>query len=163
MKSFSQKKETLAQSERATGFMSRLSADFTHINDYYQHQVDAASEEFGKTLQKKSLKGYVYSFLHIIFIYNYRKIVRDKSFTQYTITHKANVSEANAVNYSYSYNLKEIHGFINSLNNKYKEPFMMYLSGLKHHEIADRMSLPLNIVRQRISYTEEVLQEVLRG
>ena len=61
-----------------------------------------------------------------------------------------------------SYDLKEIRRTVNELPKEYRIPFMMYVSGFKYREIADKLGLPLGTVKSRIYFTRQRLQEELK-
>ena len=56
---------------------------------------------------------------------------------------------------------KEIHKKIDQLNEDFRVPFQLFLSGYKYKEIAERLGLPLGTVKSRIFFTRKKLSKWL--
>ncbi|MEI7422713.1 MAG: sigma-70 family RNA polymerase sigma factor [Prolixibacteraceae bacterium] len=56
---------------------------------------------------------------------------------------------------------KEIHKKIDMLNEDFRVPFQLFLSGYKYKEIAERLGLPLGTVKSRIFFTRKKLSKWL--
>lgn len=57
--------------------------------------------------------------------------------------------------------IKEITQAIAALSPSLKEPFSMYVSGYKYHEIAEKLGIPLGTVKSRIFLARQELQKTL--
>ena len=99
-----------------------------------------------------------------LFINNYRKILREQTFVDYTDNlHNIDSTQLDKDCMTENeYDHKEIRRVLNSLPDIYKVPFSMFVSGFKYREIADKLSLPLGTVKSRIFLTRHSLQEELK-
>ena len=117
-----------------------------------------------KYTSETNFKGWVYTIMRNIFINNYRKVLRDQTYVdqtdnQFYLNQGNNLAEDSLEG---SYDLKEIRRTVNELPKEYRIPFMMYVSGFKYREIADKLGLPLGTVKSRIYFTRQRLQEELK-
>ena len=99
-----------------------------------------------------------------LFINNYRKVLREQTFVDYTDNLHNIDSTQLSKDYitENDYDRKELRRVVNSLPDIYRVPFSMFVSGFKYREIADRLSLPLGTVKSRIFLTRRSLQEELK-
>ena len=58
---------------------------------------------------------------------------------------------------------EEISRSINTLDKIFREPFVMHFSGFKFNEIAEKLRLPLETVKNRIHVARKILQCQLAG
>src|SRR5665647_3503023 len=97
------------------------------------------------------------------FINDYRRNVKAKSTLE---------SSSNKLQISFSKNdyspaadsihaEKEIYKKIGMLEDEFREPFQLFLSGFKYKEIADKLTLPLGTVKSRIFFTRKKLGKSL--
>ena len=99
-----------------------------------------------------------------IFINNYRKVVREQIFVDYT-DNLYNIDSTQLTKDSITendYDRKELYRAVKSLPDSYRVPFSMFVSGFKYREIAAKLSLPLGTVKSRIFFTRRCLQEELK-
>ena len=61
-----------------------------------------------------------------------------------------------------TYDLKLLYRIINKLPDDTKQPFMMFVSGLKYKEIAEKMDLPIGTIKSRLHFARKKLQKDLR-
>merc|ERR1711916_197967 len=99
-----------------------------------------------------NLKAWLYTIMKNTFITNYQRMVRRGTFIDTTDNlHFINSSDVNIENGAYgNIAMKDITAAIESLDDVYKTPFMMYFRGFKYHEIADRLGIPIGTVKNRI-------------
>ena len=99
-----------------------------------------------------------------LFINNYRKVLREQTYVDYTDNLHNIDSTQLGKDYitENDYDRKELYRVLNSLPEIYKAPFSMFVSGFKYREIADKLSLPLGTVKSRIFLTRRSLQEELK-
>ena len=149
MKSLSFRKELIGVQEELLRFAYKLTTDREEANDL---------------LQETSLKALDNEDKYIIFINNYRKVVRDQTFVDQTDNlYHLNLSQDSGFDSTEkAYDLKEMRKVINSLPKEYRVPFAMHVSGFKYREIADKLDLPLGTVKSRIFFTRQKLQKELK-
>ena len=164
MKTLSSKSQTATIFGRLNGILANAISELRRINDLYEDQMYSSMNVKTYRIERKTVKGYLHSLSHVLFIDNYRKAVRDKYFIECkseAIVHRS-VQKVCGMSLYESYNISEIRVFINSLSSENKEHFMMHLSGLDYHEIAARMNIPITIIKNRFSYSQEALNEILK-
>ena len=61
-----------------------------------------------------------------------------------------------------AYDFEEIRKTINDLPKEYRIPYSMHVSGFKYREIAEKLELPEETVKNRIEFCRERLQIALR-
>ena len=145
-------------------FAFKLTADREEANDLLQETSLKALDNEEKYTSETNFKGWVYTIMRNIFINNYRKVLRDQTYVdqtdnQFYLNQGNNLAEDSLEG---SYDLKEIRRNVNELPKEYRIPFMMYVSGFKYREIADKLGLPLGTVKSRIYFTRQRLQEELK-
>lgn len=145
-------------------FAFKLTADREEANDLLQETSLKALDNEEKYTSETNFKGWVYTIMRNIFINNYRKVLRDQTYVdqtdnQFYLNQGNNLAEDSLEG---SYDLKEIRRTVNKLPKEYRIPFMMYVSGFKYREIADKLGLPLGTVKSRIYFTRQRLQEELK-
>lgn len=145
-------------------FAFKLTADREEANDLLQETSLKALDNEEKYTSETNFKGWVYTIMRNIFINNYRKVLRDQTYVdqtdnQFYLNQGNNLVEDSLEG---SYDLKEIRRTVNELPKEYRIPFMMYVSGFKYREIADKLGLPLGTVKSRIYFTRQRLQEELK-
>ena len=141
-----------------------MTADREEANDLLQETSLKALDNEEKYTSETNFKGWVYTIMRNIFINNYRKVLRDQTYVdqtdnQFYLNQGNNLAEDSLEG---SYDLKEIRRTVNELPKEYRIPFMMYVSGFKYREIADKLGLPLGTVKSRIYFTRQRLQEELK-
>ena len=145
-------------------FVFKLTADKEEANDLLQETSLRALENMEKYTPDTNFKGWMYTMMRNIFINNYRKVVRDQTFVDYT-DNLYNIDSTQLTKDSITendYDRKELYRVLNSLPDNYRIPFYMFVSGFKYREIADKLSLPLGTVKSRIFFTRRSLQEELK-
>ena len=145
-------------------FAFKLTADREEANDLLQETSLKALDNEEKYTSETNFKGWVYTIMRNIFINNYRKVLRDQTYVdqtdnQFYLNQGNNLAEDSLEG---SYDLKEIRRTVNELPKEYRIPFMMYVSGFKYREIADKLGFPLGTVKSRIYFTRQRLQEELK-
>lgn len=146
-------------------FAYKLTADREDADDLLQETSLKALDNEDKYTAETNFKGWIYTIMRNIFINNYRKSVRDQTYidqtdTQFFLNQREYDIETGSI--ENGYDLKEMHIIVNALPKEYRIPFMMYVSGFKYREIADRLDLPLGTVKSRIHFTRRRLQKELK-
>ena len=154
-------------------FAYKLTADREDANDLLQEtSLKVLDQETSlkvldnedKYTDETNFKGWVYTIMRNIFINNYRKTQRDQTYVDQTDNlFYLNKNESDEpVTVDNGYDLKEMNSIVNALPQEYRIPFLMYVSGFKYREIADKMDLPLGTIKSRIHSTRQRLQEELK-
>jgi RNA polymerase sigma-70 factor (ECF subfamily) len=103
--------------------------------------------------------AWVYTIMKNTFINDYRRNVKAKT-TLESSSHKLQISFSKD-DYSPAADSihaeKEIYKKIDMLENEFREPFQLFLSGFKYKEIAEKLDLPLGTVKSRIFFTRKKL------
>ena len=117
-----------------------------------------------KYTDNENFKGWAFTIMRNIFINDYRKSVRDRTYGDHTEGefHLNQPREEAYESTEDAYDLKEIRRIIHKLPREYKMPFSLHLRGFKYREIADRLHLPLGTVKSRIFFTRQRLQRELK-
>lgn len=99
-----------------------------------------------------------------LFINNYRRATREMSMIDdnYTISQQSMIEAEDADRFEYAYDLKELHKVINAVPESMRRPFLMYVSGFKYTEIAEKMGLPVGTIKSRLFFVRKRLQKDLK-
>ncbi len=145
-------------------FAFKLTADKEDAYDLLQETSLKALDNEEKFIPDTNFRGWVYTIMRNIFINNYRRTVREQTFTDRTDDmFYLNLSQESGFDSTEgAYDLKEIHHIVNALPIEYRMPFAMFVSGFKYKEIAEKMKLPLGTVKSRIFFTRQRLQRELK-
>lgn len=132
---------------------------------------DLLQDTFAKAIRYKNsfttgtnLKAWTFTIMKTIFINQYRKKLRSKTFHddsegQIQIS-SYNVN--NEVSPEMDANLNDIHQTINALDVSLKHPFEMYVKGFKYKEIAEKLHVPIGTVKSRIFLARKQLMGELQ-
>lgn len=145
-------------------FAYRLTVDNDDANDLLQETSLKALDNQEKFVAETNFKGWLYAIMRNIFINNYRKVMRDQTYVDYTdnlyfLNLGADLADDSMEG---SYDLKEIRKAVNALPKEYRVPFAMYVSGFKYREIASKLHLPIGTVKSRIHFTRKKLKQDLK-
>lgn len=154
----------LGLQENMMNFALMLTANKDDAEDLLQDTTLKVLNNQEKFVDNVNFKGWVLTVMRNIFINNYHKVVRvqtvvDSSVDLYNLEI---INESGFDSPENAYNIQEITKAINGLNNDFKLPFSMYLSGYKYNEIAEKLNLPLGTVKSRIFFARQELQKVLK-
>ncbi len=158
------RRDLLEMQSELQRFAFKLTADKEEANDLMQETSLRALENMEKYTPDTNFKAWVYTIMRNLFINNYRKVLREQTFVDYTDNLHNIDSTQLSKDYitENDYDRKELRRVVNSLPDIYRVPFSMFVSGFKYREIADRLSLPLGTVKSRIFLTRRSLQEELK-
>lgn len=142
----------------------RLTMKKEAAEDLLQETFLRAYDQRDKFQQGSNLKAWMFTLMRNIFINNYQRMARRKTFLDSTDlqifinTKPANESE-NVMNSGfYREDLKKA---LRKINTEQRKPFLMYFSGLKYDEIADKLRIPLGTVKTRIHNARIQLKKFL--
>ncbi len=135
-------------------------------NDLLQETLLKAFRNRHRFNPGTNLKAWVYTIMKNTFISDYQKKVRRKTFTdptdnQYFLNSASNLPSHREADSELR--LSEIHHAINQLTPQYRIPFEMYFTGFKYQEIAEKLSLPLGTVKNRIFLARKELKSKLKN
>ncbi len=145
-------------------FAMRLTRDIEDANDLLQETVLKAFSNRDKYTEGTNLKAWLYTIMKNTFITNYQRMIRKNTFIDTTENlHYLNSSSSSIENSAYGkFALKDIDRAIEKLDDAYKVPFLMHFRGFKYHEIADKLTIPIGTVKNRIHIARKELKEYLK-
>lgn len=164
MKKLNFRKDLTSVKRELLRFAYKLTTDHEEENNLLQEISLKVSEKEDKHTSDTNLKGWMDTIMRNIFIYNYHKLIRNQTFIYqmnnlYHLSLPQDASYECAVN---AYELKDIYRVVNTLPQEYKIPFALHLSGFKYQEIAAKLNLSPNTIKNRIYFIRQILQEELK-
>jgi RNA polymerase sigma factor (sigma-70 family) len=144
-------------------FALKLTRDMDDANDLLQDTMVKAFTNKDKFADGTNLKAWLYTIMKNTFITNYQRMVRRGTFVDTTDNlHYINSGGALIENDAYGdFTMDDINNAIDQLDDVYKTPFMMHYKGFKYHEIADKLSIPIGTVKNRIHIARKILKDDL--
>ncbi|KAA6339753.1 ECF RNA polymerase sigma factor SigH [termite gut metagenome] len=136
-------------------FACKLTANREDANDLLQETLLKALDNEDKYIPDTNFKGWMYTIMRNIFINNYRKYQRDKT---YVGTEGLNSVHNLVESVDVEYDLKEMYRILGSLQNG--KALEMYLRGFTYWDIAEELHIPINTVKSRINGTRRKLKGV---
>lgn len=163
MKSISFRKDLIGVQDELLRFAYKLTTDREEANDLLQETSLKALDNEDKYMPDTNFKGWMYTIMRNLFINNYRRSVRELNFLDSNFTDYAQIQVAKDDDkFEETYDLKLLYRIINKLPDDTKQPFMMFVSGLKYKEIAEKMDLPIGTIKSRLHFARKKLQKDLR-
>lgn len=140
----------------------KLTRDSEDANDLLQETVYKAYTNRTKFAEGTNLKAWMYTIMRNTFITNYQKMVRRNTFIDTTEnSHFINCSVV-IENTAYGNFIgRDVKSAMDELKDIYKIPFKLYFEGFKYHEIAERLSIPIGTVKNRIHIARKELKDAL--
>lgn len=143
-------------------FAFRLTKDDDDANDLLQDTLIKAFLNREKYLDGTNLKAWLYTIMKNTFLTNYQRIVKRNVFTDTTDNlHYINSSESVENGAFSKLAIDDINHAVETLEEVYKAPFMMYFKGFKYYEIAEQLSIPIGTVKNRIHIARKELKDKL--
>jgi RNA polymerase sigma factor (sigma-70 family) len=144
-------------------FALSLTSDRNKAPDLVQDTVMTALVSRDKFVEFTNLRAWVFTIMRNTFINNYRRKVKEnKIFDKSRDLHYIKPSQDRVfMSPDSSYDVKEIEKTIDTLGNKFRIPFRMYLDGYKYKEIAAELGLKMGTVKSRIFFTRQKLMLIL--
>lgn len=144
-------------------FALKLTRDLDDANDLLQDTMVKAFTNQDKFAEGTNLKAWLYTIMKNTFITNYQKMVRRATFVDTTENlHFINSSASLIENSAFGdFAVDDIYRAIDKLDDIFSTPFLLYYRGFKYHEIADRLSIPIGTVKNRIHIARKHLKEGL--
>jgi len=141
-----------------------LTRDFDDAKDLVQETLLKALMNRDKFKAGTNLKAWLYTIMRNSFINNYNKITKRSSnidsddYFLYINTDQNFVTQNNATG---KFTLNDINQAIERLDEDFRTPFMMYFTGFKYLEIAEKLSIPIGTVKNRIHIARKELKHLL--
>lgn len=145
-------------------FALRLTANREEAKDLMQETTLRVLNNKEKYYENVNFKGWVFTIMHNIFVNNYRRAAhRQTIIDQSDNSYYLNTPQDSGFDSPEgAYTLSEISRAMNSLNEEYKVPFLMFVRGYKYTEIADTLDLPIGTVKSRLFLARRKLQDLLK-
>lgn len=142
----------------------RLTANKDKAEDLVQETFLRVLDNREKYKDNTNFRGWIFTIMKNIFINEYRKESHKADIIDFE--NKASMTEYDCeficINTEHNLYNKEIHGILNALARYHRRPFLLYVSGYKYHEIAQRLKIPIGTVKSRIYSTKQLLKKQLR-
>lgn len=110
------------------------------------------SDDASEYLLHTHFRGWAYAIIRNLFINNIRKIMHRQAF----IGHADNLyplslpQDSGLDTTGSAYDLKELRHLTDKLPQEHRILFAMHVSGFRYREIADKLGMPLSVVKHRI-------------
>ncbi len=147
--------------ENLEKFALSLTMNKEDANDLTQETYLKALTNRNKFKDYINFKAWVFTIMKNIFINEYRRTQIKRKYNDSSKANELYKEKVEQVAPDASLNINEMNKKINQLDDHFKTPFKMYLSGYKYKEIADRMNLNIGTVKSRIFLTRKKLVESL--
>ena len=144
-------------------FAKQLTANEDDAKDLLQETYLKALLYRDKFVNDENFKAWVYTIMKNIFINNYRRAKRSKTFIDQTdnLYYLSNGVESFDTNPESMYRVKELEESIQGIDKDFRRAFEMYNDGYKYKEITDELNLNIGTVKSRIFYIRKKLMENL--
>lgn len=143
----------------------RLTLKKDAAEDLLQETFLRAYDQRNKFKQGSNLKAWLFTLMRNIFINNYQRMVRRNTFLDSTdlqfYLNNGSAKESESYMES-SFSRKDLKLALKKINRDQRRPFLMYFSGFRYNEIAEKLQLPLGTVKTRIHNARLELKKMLR-
>ncbi|MDC1809080.1 RNA polymerase sigma factor [Bacteroides uniformis] len=143
-------------------FAYKLTLDMDSANDLVQDCILKALDNQDKYVYRDNFKGWVFTIMRNIFINNYRQSQRMSNLFDPNVPDECLNRITTEKAGGNIYDAQLIYEAVDNLPERIKEPFTLFMDGLKYREIAEKCDLPLGTVKSRIFFARKMLQEELR-
>jgi len=133
-------------------------------NDLIKETVSKALDNMTKFEGGTNIKAWLYMIMKNTFINNYQKIEKKESLINpKEVEGLLNNSSINTDDENASiFAMVEINKTFEKLDDVFKVPFVMLYSGFKYEEIAKKLSLSIDTVKNRIHVARQILMDSLK-
>ncbi|MDY0076720.1 MAG: RNA polymerase sigma factor [Bacteroidales bacterium] len=145
-------------------FAKQLTGNEDDAKDLMQETFLKALVYREKYVNQNNFKAWVHTIMKNIFINNYRRNKRTKTFIDQTdnLYFLNTGPEMRETNPESMLAAKELQKGIDSLDKDFRRAFDLYNEGYKYKEIADDLNLTIGTVKSRIFYSRKKLMENLK-
>ena len=140
------------------GFAMKLTKDDSDAKDLMQETFVKAYTNKDKFREGTNLNAWLFTIMKNSFITQYQKAARQKTYVDTS-------EDLHLLNTAVSHNegarnlsLSELEARIEALDEKHRQPFVLYTKGFKYQEIAEKLNIPLGTVKNRIHVARHDLQ-----
>lgn len=142
-------------------FAKQLTGNEDDAKDLLQETFLKALVYREKYVNQNNFKAWVFTIMKNIFINNYRRNKKARTFIDQTdnLYHINSGAEDTAYNPLSVIATKELTQGIEALDKDFRRAFDMYNEGYKYKEIADELNLTIGTVKSRIFYSRKKLME----
>jgi len=145
-------------------FAKQLTGNEDDAKDLMQETFLKALVYREKYVNQNNFRAWVHTIMKNIFINNYRRNKRTKTFIDQTdnLYFLNTGPEMRETNPESMLAAKELQKGIDSLDKDFRRAFDLYNEGYKYKEIADDLNLTIGTVKSRIFYSRKKLMENLK-
>lgn len=141
----------------------KFTKDGNDAQDLVQDTLVKALVNREKFKPGTNIKAWLYIIMRNTFIGNYhkkahRKTILDTADEYSLIDLSDSVTENRGEG---SFVMEDVIKSVESLNEMFKTPFLLYYRGFKYHEIADKLEVPIGTVKNRIHIARKRLKSKL--
>lgn len=157
------KKDLLGMQDNMMNFALMLTANKEDALDLMQDTTLKVLNSEEKFTDDVNFKGWVLTIMRNIFINNYHKIIKYQTVVSQDVDlYSLNITKESGFDSPEgAYTIGEISRSIADLTDDLKQPFSLYVTGYKYHEISDKLNIPLGTVKSRIFFARQELQKKL--
>lgn len=131
--------------------------------DLFQETACKAFSNRNNYQPNTNMKAWLLTIMKNIFINEYRKTKRRKTFQDnspgQSILHTGTETVMNDGESNLA--MQELHGMLNQLEDGLRIPFLMQYQGIPYQEIAEHMQLPIGTVKSRIHFARKHLKDMI--
>jgi len=145
-------------------FAFNLTKNTEDAKDLYQETSFRAIKNWEKFNEGTNLKAWLFTIMKNKFITNYRQkskrnVIVDSTDSLHYINSSyleiRNGGESNIM-------MEELTTLLNSLDKKFRIPFIMHYEGYKYHEIAQELDTSIGTIKSRIFFARKRMKELLK-
>lgn len=146
-------------------FAKKLTMNEEDANDLVQETNYKALVFREKYVHHTNFKAWLFTIMKNIFINNYRRNKKAKTFIDTTdnLHHIHQQIDAFPVAPDSELREKEVRAAVNTLEADHRIPFEMHEQGYKYKEIADELDISIGTVKSRIFFGRKKLMDKLEG
>ena len=142
-----------------------LTRDQDEAKDLVQETLLKALTHQDKFKAGTNLKAWLYTIMRNSFINNYNKITRRTSHVDsddYFVFVNSDQSFIAQNGATAAFILHDVRQAMGHLHEDFRRPFLMYFTGYKYLEIADKLEIPIGTVKNRIHIARKELKQMLQ-
>jgi RNA polymerase sigma-70 factor (ECF subfamily) len=142
-----------------------LTRDQDEAKDLVQETLLKALTHQDKFKPGTNLKAWLYTIMRNSFINNYNKITKRSSQLNqedYVFFSQGDQSFIAHNGAAATFILQDVRQAMRHLHEDFRRPFLMYFTGYKYLEIADKLEIPIGTVKNRIHIARKELKQLLQ-
>jgi RNA polymerase sigma factor (sigma-70 family) len=142
-----------------------LTRDQDDAQDLVQETLLKALTHQDKFKVGTNLKAWLYTIMRNSFINNYNKITKRSTHVDhedYFLFVRADQSFIAQNGATGTFVMQDVRQAMGHLHEDFRRPFLMYFTGYKYLEIADKLQIPIGTVKNRIHIARKELKHLLR-